>query len=160
MYQRTIDGRIQFLRPVSLAEICQVAEESLADQYIRSGQVTGPDQLKELIRLRIGHEPNECFVAMFLDSRHRIIATETLFQGTIDGAQVAPRVILQRALHHSCAALCVAHNHPSGVTEPSLADRGITRRIQEALAYIDVKLLDHIIVGADPPFSFAEARLL
>ncbi|MFZ2207243.1 MAG: DNA repair protein RadC, partial [Porticoccaceae bacterium] len=102
----------------------------------------------------------EIFVVLFLDTRHRLIATEDLFQGTIDGASVHPREVVRRALFHNAAAVIVGHNHPSGVAEPSADDRRITARLREALALVDVRLLDHFVVGAGQVVSLAERGLL
>ena len=99
---------------------------------------------------------NEVFAAVFLDNRHRVIAFEELFHGTVDGASVHPRVVARRALAHNAAALIACHNHPSGVAEPSLADRAITGRLRDALALVDVRLLDHFVVGDGEVVSFAE----
>ena len=95
------------------------------------------------------------FACLFLDTRHRVIAFEELFRGTIDGATVYPRVVAERALMLGAAALNVAHNHPSGVSEPSLADQAITRRLKEALALLDIRLLDHFVIGDGQPVSMA-----
>ena len=105
-------------------------------------------------RLR-GHE-HEVFACLFLDNRHRLICFEELFRGTVNGASVHPREIAKRALRHNAAALIIAHNHPSGVAEPSQADRAITGRVREAMALIDVRLMDHFVVGDGEIVSFAE----
>jgi DNA repair protein RadC len=96
------------------------------------------------------------FACLFLDNRHRVIEYEELFQGTIDGASVHPRQVVRRALDHNAAALILAHNHPSGIAEPSEADRNITQRLQEALRLVDVRILDHIVVGDGEMRSMAE----
>ena len=98
----------------------------------------------------------EVFACLFLDNRHRLIRFEELFRGTVNGASVHPREIAKRALHHNAAAVIIAHNHPSGVAEPSLADRTITRRIRDAMGLIDVRLMDHLVVGDGEIVSFAE----
>ena len=109
---------------------------------------------------RLHGRRNELFVAVFLDNRHRPIAYEELFRGTVDGATVHPRVVVRRALTHNAAAIVVAHGHPSGVAEPSTADRAITKRLAEALALVDVRLIDHFVVGDGEVVSFAERGLL
>jgi DNA repair protein RadC len=106
--------------------------------------------------IREGATYREEFKVLFLDSQHRLIAEENLFSGTIDAAPVYPRVIVQRALHHNSAAVMLAHNHPSGLAEPSNADKTITKRIQDALALIDIRVLDHFVVGDSEVVSFAE----
>jgi DNA repair protein RadC len=108
----------------------------------------------------MGERKFEVFACIYVDNRHRIIAFEELFQGTIDGASVHPRVVVQRALELNAAAVLFAHNHPSGVAEPSMADQRITERLRSALALIDVRVLDHFIVTAEDSVSFAERSLL
>jgi DNA repair protein RadC len=100
------------------------------------------------------------FACLFLDNHHRVIDYEELFRGTIDGASVHPREVVRRALHHNAAAVIFAHNHPSGVSEPSQADARLTRQLREALGLVDVRVLDHIIVGEGEPRSLAEMGLL
>ncbi|MBK9655061.1 MAG: hypothetical protein IPO66_06140 [Rhodanobacteraceae bacterium] len=113
-----------------------------------------------LLRLDLAAEDREHFVALFLDGRHCLIASERLFSGSIAGAQVSPRVVLRRALHHNAAAVIVAHNHPSGNRAPSAMDYDLTEALQTALALIDVRLMDHLIVGRGEPFSFARTGFL
>lgn len=121
---------------------------------------TSPSDVKEFCRLHIALEVDEHFCCMFLDSQHRLIAFEKLFRGTVDGASVYPRVVVRRALELNAAALILTHNHPSGVPEPSSADTRITQRLKEALALVDVRVLDHVIVGTDGTSSMAESGLL
>ncbi len=113
-------------------------------------------RVAEFLQAELRSCRQEVLGALFLDAQHRLIAWEKLFFGTIDGASVHPREVVQRALHHNAAALIFAHNHPSGVAEPSEADRQITRRLQDALALIDVRVLDHLVVGAGYSVSLAE----
>jgi DNA repair protein RadC len=103
---------------------------------------------------------NEVFGSVFLDNRHRILALRELFQGTIDGASIHPRVVVQQALELNAAAMVFFHNHPSGVAEPSHADEAITRRLKDALALVDVRVLDHFVVAAGESVSFAEKGLI
>ncbi len=129
-------------------------------ESVRRGDVlSSPQDTRAFLTLQLRDAPSEVFACLFLDNRHRVIAFEELFQGTIDGANVHPREVVKRALHHNAAALILAHNHPSGVAEPSQADRRITNRLKDALALIDVRVLDHIVVG-DEVVSFAERGLL
>jgi DNA repair protein RadC len=100
------------------------------------------------------------FTCLFLDNRHRVIECEELFRGTIDGASVHPREVVKRALQLNAAALILAHNHPSGVAEPSQADQQLTRRLREALGLVDIRVLDHLVVGDGEAVSFAERGLL
>ena len=121
---------------------------------------TSPSDVKEFCRLHIALELDEHFCCLYLDSQHRLITFEKLFRGTVDGASVYPRVVVRRALELNAAALILTHNHPSGVPEPSSADSRITQRLKEALALVDVRVLDHVIVGTDGTSSMAEAGLL
>lgn len=125
-------------------------------QIDRGDGLSSPRAAGELFRCRLRDRLNEVFAVAFLDTRHRLIAFEELSHGGIDGAEVHPREIVRRCLQHNAAALLVGHNHPSGVSEPSRADRVLTDRLKEALALIDVRLLDHFVVGDGPPLSMAE----
>jgi DNA repair protein RadC len=119
-----------------------------------------PSACADYLRARIGAYPYEVFACIFLDNRHRILAFEELFRGTIDGASVHPREVVRRCLAHNAAAIVLAHNHPSGVAEPSQADRAITAELKRALETIQVRVLDHFIIGAGMPTSFAARGLL
>ncbi len=104
---------------------------------------------------RLRPRPHEVFAALFLDNRHRALAFEELFRGSIDGAEVHPRELVRRALAHNAAAVIVGHNHPSGNAEPSTADRAVTLRLRDALALVQIRLLDHFVIGDGPPVSLA-----
>jgi DNA repair protein RadC len=106
------------------------------------------------------HHPYEIFACLFLDNRHRIIVFEELFRGTIDGASVHPREVVRRALHHNAAAVILSHNHPSGIAEPSQADERITKRLKSALELVDIRLLDHLIIGDGQAVSLARRGLI
>ncbi|MES9897471.1 MAG: JAB domain-containing protein [Sedimenticola sp.] len=123
-------------------------------------EISSPQVTQKYLRLRLADCKNEVFGGIFLSNRHNIIATEELFFGTISGASVYPRVLVQRALEHNASALILYHNHPSGVAEPSRADEQITKRIVDALALIDVRILDHVVVGSGGCTSFAERGLI
>jgi len=122
----------------------------------RTKILESPDAVKNYLRLHLGSERNENFWCMYLDNRHRVISHESVFHGTIDSASVYPRVIVANALEHNAAAVIFAHNHPSGVAEPSRADVDLTARLKKALGIIDIRVLDHLIVGADHIVSLAE----
>ena len=122
--------------------------------------LTDPDATRAYLRLRLAERPNEVFGVIYLDSRHRVIACEELFTGTIDGTEVHPRVVAQRALALNAAAIVVFHNHPSGQAEPSRADEVLTRRLKDALALLDIRLLDHLVVSAEASVSMAERGLM
>jgi len=115
---------------------------------------------RRYLRARMRDYSREVFVCLFLDSQNRVIACEELFQGTIDGSVVHPREVVRRALHHNAAALIFAHNHPSGVAEPSQADVNITRRLKDALAVVDIRTLDHLVVGDTEVVSLAERGMV
>ena len=130
--------------------------------YHQEPPLSSPEKSKELAFLKLGGKPDEYFGCAFLTNRHQLISFETLFRGTVDGASVHPRVAVRRALELNAAAVIFAHNHPSGDASPSQADQRITTRLKEALALIDVRVLDHLIVGSklDDITSFAERGLL
>ena len=119
-----------------------------------------PEATRTFLFAQLRDKPYEVFCCLYLDNRHRLIAFEEMFRGTIDRAGVHPREVLRQTLAHNAAAVILAHNHPSGVLEPSQADELITRRLKEALALLDVRVLDHIIVGDGESFSFSEHGLL
>ncbi|HRQ65435.1 MAG TPA: DNA repair protein RadC [Xanthomonadaceae bacterium] len=133
----------------------ELARRYLAEGLRREGVVARPEDAQAFLAARLRGRLSEVFCALFLDTRHRVIACEDLFHGTIDGASVHPREVVRACLRHNAAALIVAHNHPSGVAEPSAADRSITRRLVEALSLVDVRLLDHFVIGDGPPVSLA-----
>ena len=122
--------------------------------------LNSPSRTAEYLRLRIGAAEREVFTVIYLNNQHQIIATEDMFFGTIDGAAVYPREVARRALEHNAAAAIFGHNHPSGVAEPSHADRRITERLQSGLALLDIRVLDHLIVTEGSSYSFAEHGLL
>ena len=148
---------------LSLAEaqsVVRLALEVLAARHRPGKALISPQCTREFLRLRLAERPAEVFGCVFLDTRHRIRAVEELFQGTIDGAAVYPRIVVQRALALNAAAVAFFHNHPSGIAEPSDSDRRLTDRLREALGLVDVRVLDHFIVSAEGSFSFAEGGLL
>jgi len=137
----------------------------LGRRYLESRLDRGPvmDSPEATARYLASHlrgRPREVFACLFLDNRHRLIAYEELFMGTLDGASVHPREVVKRVLEHNAAAVILAHNHPSGVAEPSRADEAITRRLKAALELVDIRLLDHFVVGDGAPVSFAQRGLL
>jgi DNA repair protein RadC len=145
------------------------AEQTLIDNAIRclegryqvAGEpLTSPAATRDYLKLRLYGLPREVFACLFLDNRHRLIAYEELFYGTLDGASVHPREVVRRALELRAAALIFAHNHPSGVAEPSQADLHITRRLKDALALVEIRVVDHVIIGEGAGTSFAEQGLL
>ncbi len=145
---------------VLLAAALELGRRHLEEQLTRGDALTSVGATRRYLAARLRHQPQEVFAVLFLDTRHRVIAYEELFHGTIDGTTVHPREVVRRALAHNAAALIVAHNHPSGVAEPSLADEQLTLRLRDALALIDVRVLDHVVVGDGETVSFAERGLL
>lgn len=145
---------------VSDDQLIAAAMRVLADRVVRTDTLESPRATREYLILRLAPLEHEVFCCIFLDSRHRVIAFEELFRGTIDGASVHPRELIKRTLAHNAAAVILAHNHPSGVAEPSQADELITRRLREALALVDVRLLDHLVVGGEVAVSLAERGIL
>lgn len=122
--------------------------------------LTSPNAVRDYLRLKLAAEPNEVFSAIFLNSAHRILAFEPLFSGTINQTSVYPRVVIQRALALNASAVVFAHQHPSGDTDPSSADQVLTQALKTALAMVDVRVLDHFVVGEGAPYSFADHGLL
>ncbi|MCB1851627.1 MAG: DNA repair protein RadC [Gammaproteobacteria bacterium] len=143
-----------------LQAVLEMARRHQREVLARQDALTSPAQARAYLQARLSHYPHEVFACLFLDNRHRVIEYEELFRGTIDGASVHPREVVRRALHHNAAALILAHNHPSGVAEPSEADRCITRRLSDTLALIDVRVLDHVVVAAGSYVSMAERGLV
>jgi len=134
----------------------ELGRRYLASDLRRPDALTHPAACADYLRARIGGFPYEVFVCLFLDNRHRVIACEELFRGSIDGASVHPREVVRRCLAHNAAAVIFAHNHPSGVAEPSQADREITRHLRQALELIEVRVLDHFVIGSGNALSLAE----
>ncbi len=143
-----------------LQAVLEMAHRHLGEALARSDVLSSPEATRRYLRSRLQSYPHEVFACLFLDNRHRVIAFEELFQGTIDGASIYPREILRRCLHHNAAAVIFAHNHPSGVAEPSRADRQITQRLKDALSLVDIRVLDHIVIGHGQCVSLAEQGLL
>ena len=130
-------------------------------ELMRSGPaLSNPQATRDFLHMRLRDLDHEVFCCLYLDNRNRVIAFEELFRGTVDGASVHPREVVKRALAHNAAALILAHNHPSGVAEPSPADELITRRLKEALSLVDIRVLDHLVIGDGHCESFAERGLL
>lgn len=143
-----------------LAAVAQLAERYYTET-LHVGQVlASPTDTQQFLIAKLRDLPHEVFAVIFLDTRHRILGFEALFRGTIDGTSVHPREVVKRALDRNAAALIVAHNHPSGVAEPSRADSDITQRLSDALALVDIRLLDHIVIGDNDTVSLAGRGML
>ena len=138
----------------------ELARRHYAELMQAGPAIANPRATREFLRARLRDRDHEVFCCLFLDNRHRVISFEEVFRGTIDGASVHPRDVVKLALARNAAAVILAHNHPSGVAEPSQADELITVRLREALALVDIRVLDHIVLGDGACVSFAERGLL
>jgi DNA repair protein RadC len=152
-------GRQLGLGPAKFAQlqaVLEMARRHLAERLRRDSVLESPRAVRDYLKAMLRHEPHEVFACLFLDSKHRVLAFEPLFHGSIDNTSVYPRQVVKRALAHNAAALILCHNHPSGVAEPSQADHVLTKRLKTALEYVDVRVLDHFIVGEGEPLSMME----
>jgi len=158
------DSCLESLSDISIQNedwIVQQAIVLLERRVFKAGpRLERPAAVRDYLRLKLVAEPNEIFVVVFMNSMHDVLAVEPMFHGTINATSVYPRVVLQRALQLNAAAVIFAHQHPSGTTEPSNADRLLTEQLKMALALIDVRVLDHFVIGQGAPYSFAESGLL
>lgn len=141
---------------VQLQAVMEIARRHLSEQLVRGEPLNSPQAAGAYLQARLRDRDHEVFAVMFLDSQHRVLACEELARGTLDGASVYPREVVKAALRRNAAAVILAHNHPSGVAEPSAADRALTERLKHALALVDVRVLDHLVIGDGAPVSFAE----
>jgi DNA repair protein RadC len=156
-------ARIKGLGPAKRAEIAAVMElarRSLAQQLSERPVFDSPQRVKDFLRLQIAHLGHEVFAVLFLDAQNRLIELEEMFRGTLTQTSVYPREIVKRALARNAHAVILAHNHPSGVAEPSRADEALTQTLANALKLVDVRVLDHLVVGQAEVVSFAERGLL
>jgi DNA repair protein RadC len=147
------------LGPAKIAQlqaILELARRHLAEPLQKGLMLKDPADSRRYLNACLCDYDQEVFACLFLDTRHRLISYEELFRGTIDGATVHPREVVRRALQHNAAAVILAHNHPSGVAEPSEADQRITRRLKDALGLVDIRVLDHLVIGDQASVSFAE----
>jgi DNA repair protein RadC len=150
-------GRAKYAQ---LQAVLEMSRRYLYDEIQGRDVIASPEATRDYLKLRLHNYPYEVFAGLFLDNRHRVIAYEELFKGTIDGASVHPREVVRAALRLNAAAIIFAHNHPSGVAEPSQSDLRITQRLKEAMALVDVRVLDHLIVGEGQGISLAERGLI
>ncbi len=170
-------GGLRALLNLSVKELCQLngigtakyvqfqaglelGRRYLMEQMEKGDAISNPQASRDYLTLQLRDKPYESFFAMFLDSKHRVIHHQELFRGTIDNASVPVREVVKEALKHNAAAMIVAHNHPSGVAEPSAADKSLTETLYLALAMVGVKLLDHFVIGDSEVVSFAEMGAL
>ena len=155
--------RIKGLGPAKRAEIAAVIEmarRALAQPLQAAPVFDAPQKVKDYVALHLGARPQEVFAVLFLDGQHRLLTLEELFQGTLAQTSVYPREVVKRALHLNAGAVILAHNHPSGLAEPSRADEFLTQTLKSALQLVDVRVLDHLIVGQGTVVSFVERGLL
>lgn len=139
-----------------LQAVLEMSRRHLAERLRRESALESPQAVRDYFKALLRHEPHEVFGCLFLDTRHRMLAFEVLFRGSIGSASVYPRQVVKRALAHNAAAVIFCHNHPSGISEPSQADRMLTKRLIQALDLIEVRVLDHFIVGDGQPLSMVE----
>ena len=150
-------GKAKFAQ---LQAVLEMSRRYLAEELSQGDVLTSPDATRALLKARLYGHRQEVFACLFLDNRHRVLAYEEMFHGTIDGASVHPREVVRRCLEIGAAAVIFAHNHPSGVAEPSQADLRITQRLRDALGLVDVRVLDHFIIGDGDGTSMAERGLI
>jgi len=143
-----------------LVAVMEVARRALRETMSRGNALSSPRTVRDFLRLKLQDRPYEVFVGVFLDAQNRVLAVEELFRGTLTQTSVYPREVVKRALYFNAAALIFAHNHPSGVAEPSRSDEALTQALKQALALVDVKVLDHFVIGGGAAMSFAERGLL
>lgn len=156
-------GRIKGIGPAKRAEIAavlEIARRSLLQQLAEAPVFDAPDAVRQFLRLKLGGLTHEVFAVLFLDAQHRLIAMEEMFRGTLTQTSVYPREVVKRGLDLGAAAVILAHNHPSGVAEPSRADELLTQALKSALALVDMRVLDHFVVGAGEVASMAERGLM
>ena len=147
-------------KAAQLAAVLELARRTLHEQLRSGDALTTPGAVRDYLRLALGGRTHEVFVCVHLDAQHRVIAAEELFRGTLTQTSVYPREVVKAALAANAAAVIFAHNHPSGVAQPSQADELLTRQLREALALVDVRVLDHFVVAGNQALSFAERGLL
>lgn len=150
-------GRAKY---VQLQAVLEMSRRALKEEVLAGDAMNSPQAVRDYLRLLLQGRQQEVFVALFLDAQHRVLAMEELFQGTLTQTSVYPREVVKRALHHNAAALIFAHNHPSGVAEPSQSDQLLTDALKQSLWLVDVRVLDHFIVAGASCLSFAEKGLL
>ena len=145
---------------VQLQAIFEMSRRALNEQMQVKDMLSSPQQVRDFLCLKLGGLSLEVFVVLFLDAQNRMITSEEMFSGTLTQTSVYPREVVKKALHHNAASVIFAHNHPSGIAQPSQADELITKQLKQALALVDVRVLDHFIVAGNTTFSFVERGLL
>lgn len=143
-----------------LQAVLEMAKRHLRESLERGAALTSPENTRDFLTTQLRSYQHEVFACLFLDNQHRIIEFEELFTGTIDGVSIYPREVVKKALSHGAAAVIFAHNNPSGITNPSQADKQITEKLKQALALLDIRVLDHFVIGEGQAYSFAEHGLI
>lgn len=157
---RKVRGLGGTAKRAELLAVMELARRAMAQRLAERPAFETPDAVAQYLQLHLAHKPHEVFAVLFLDTRHHLLAMEELFRGTLAQTSVYPREVVQRALHHGAAAVVLAHNHPSGDVQPSRADLALTESLRAALALLDVRVLDHVIVGPGRFLSMAQQGLL
>ncbi len=158
----TPPAQLQAIKGLGAAKLCQLqavlelTRRALAEELREKPALQSPQAVRQFLQLHLQHKTHEVFCVLFLNTQHQLIACEEMFRGTIDSAQVYPREIAARALQLGARSMILAHNHPSGQAQPSMADKQLTQRIRDALALLDIQLLDHIIIAGANSYSMAE----
>ncbi|MDO8811715.1 MAG: DNA repair protein RadC [Gallionella sp.] len=145
---------------VQLQAVMEMSQRALKEDMQRGDALNSPGAVRDYLQLLLGGRQQEVFLVLFLDTQHRVIASEELFHGTLGQTSVYPREVVKRALAHNAAAVILAHNHPSGVAEPSQSDQHLTAALKQALGLVDVRVLDHFVVAVGQVLSFAEKGLI
>ena len=154
------DNKYLLSEPVSTKQMYKLMLSLLEKEYFRTDQLTSPDKTRQYLQVKLAQYEQEVFCCIYLDSQHNVIGFEELFTGGLDSCSVYPRQVVKRCLHYNAAAVVFSHNHPSGDPLPSNADEVITKRLKDALALVDIRVLDHIVVGGAKTISFAEQGLI
>ena len=152
-------GKFTLSRPATEAELIAAAA-AILEAKIVGAELTSPNAAQEFLRLKLSPLEHEAFACLFLDTRHRVLEFAILFRGTIDSAHIYPREVVKEALRLNAAAVIFSHNHPSGIAEPSAADQAITRRLVDALTLVEVRVLDHIVIGRTHTASIAALGMM
>lgn len=147
-------------KSAQLQAVLEMARRALRERMERGSALSSPQAVRDFLRLKLQDRPHEVFGVVFLDAQNRVLDVEELFRGTLTQTSVYPREVVKRALAHNAAAVIFAHNHPSGIAEPSRSDEALTVALRQALALVDVRVLDHFVIGAGTAMSFAERGLL
>ena len=154
------NGKYKATRALTEKQIFSAAKTILKKRFIKGQSFTSPQMTKTYLMYQYANLEYEVFICIFLDNQHRIIKEVEMFRGTIDGASVYPREVVKKALELNAAAVIFSHNHPSGICEPSPADKTITQKLKQALDLVDIRVLDHIIIGGAEQYSFVEHKLI